>query len=204
MDSISLLLWPNKGLIKISLEKEIDCVLSGYKYYPEYEWAKYGVRPPENNTIIGSWRDGEASVFIFLFQNNLLKNNEHYIINLTGKTDEIEKVEKHINNIKHSLISSERKILKSQKVEKTLEKEHTTKTTNKLIKFVCIFTVIINAFSAYLKKTPSPTINIEILSKIYTFTIILIHLLALFLLILVCIISILYLIKYAFLLIKRH
>ncbi len=204
MDSISLLLWPNKDLIKISLEKEIDCVLSGYKCYPEYEWAKYGVRPPENNSIIGSWRDGEASIFIFLFQNYLLENNEYYIINMTGKIGEIEKVEKLINNIKHSLIKSERKILKNKKIEITLEKEHATKTTNKLIKFVGIFTVIINAFSLYLRKTPSPTFNIEILSKIYTFTIILIHLLALFLLILVCIISILYLIKYAFLLIRRH
>ena len=204
MASISLMLWTSKDSTDTSLLKEIDGILLGYKYYPEYEWSKHKVRPPENFSLIGSWKKIESGCFVFLMQNYNLKNREHYVIYISGNKDEIDRLERQIVGLKGKITKTEKRSLRNQNVESALEKEHKTKTTKKLITIVGVFTAIINAFSYYLIKLPTPSFNNEYIKNVYEIFIILIHFLALVLLLLVILLIISYVIKYGILILRRR
>ncbi len=204
MISTSFLLWATRDTSLSFLLKKIDKILPSFKYYPEYEWSTYKVRPPEKYPLIGSWRKENSDCFVFLMQNNTINKEVQYIVYLSGTLESVNELTSQITRLKGIITRTEEKLLKNKNLDNLLNKEHETKTTKKLLTIVSIYTAIINVFSYYMRKIPIPSFEDKNLIIIYQLFITVIHFLALLLFLLVIVLIISYVIKYGILIIKRR
>jgi len=199
-------LWPKPDDDIWTIPKGIDQSLSGYLFYPEIEWTKYGYRPPESQTLMGAWRNAEGTVFIYLLDQENLKqkfDQRHFILYVAGNKTGIDAVEVIVNNFKSRFMRSEKRDLSSETAKKLLKDESKTKHIERLIKVVGLFTAIVNAFSLYIRKLPPPPEFGPYAQTCYNVLIYAIHFSALFLLLIVTLIAIIYAIKYGRLISKR-
>ena len=198
-------LWPVDKQSISPIEKQVDLLLSGFCSYPEFEWREFGIRPPDNHNLIGSWRDDSGTVFIFLHKENSTQNNsqsEHLII-VTGKTPEVDNMTKLISGLKTSLHSADRKELKRKNFDVSIKEESSNKSVAGFSSLAGIFTVIINAFSFYLRDLPEPTNMHPLAAQIYNTLLSSLHILALLLLLTLIMVAITYVSRYGYMMIRR-
>lgn len=89
-------LWFKSECSNHFVEQLIDEAL-GHRFYPEPEWKKFGVSPPENFPLIGSWRNSKGTIFSFLLECKTRKDqgySRHVFLYTIGNEDEITKIEK--------------------------------------------------------------------------------------------------------------
>ncbi|MBI5409783.1 MAG: hypothetical protein HZA14_10495 [Nitrospirae bacterium] len=199
-------LWPKPDEDIWAIPKGIDRSLSGYLFYPEIEWAKFGYRPPESQTLMGAWRNPEGTVFVFLLDQENLKqksDQRHCILYVAGNKSEINVVVDIVNNFKDRFIRSEKRDLSFETAKKKLEDESKAKYIERLLKIIGLFAAIVNAFSLYIR-TLSPPAEFGLYAKvIYNLMIYAIHFSALVLLFIVTLIAIVYAVRYGLLISKR-
>lgn len=199
-------LWPKPDEDILSIPKGIDQSLSGYLFYPEIEWEKYGYRPPESQTLLGAWRNPEGTVFIFLLdQENLKQKSDQklYVLYVAGNKNEISAVEEIVNNFKNRFDRSEKRELSFATAKKKLEDESNAKYVERLIKIIGVFAAIVNAISLYIRTLSPPAEFGPYAEIIYKVLIYAIHFSALTLLLIVTLIAILYAVRYGLLISKR-
>ena len=201
-------MWPRHSDRDVPIESSIDQALAGYLFYPEPEWSRFGYRPPENFPLIGAWRDTLGKSFIFLLDSTSkrlsdINSPSQLLLYVVGDKGAVESVEGKIKPLKDLLSKAERKELRGQDATLRLEGERTAKPIERLIKLIGLFTVIINGFSLYLRKLTPPTFPIEVLNHIYNILLSAVHFSALFLLLLIIVIGILYAFRYGLLLLRK-
>lgn len=201
-------IWATQKPDSPSIGKELDSLLNGYFYYPEEEWNAFEVRPPESSDLLGSWRDNKGSVFIFLLRN--YHENEKHSSNLgpdfevivLGNGDAVSEIGKRVISLKNALYKIEKKEIAEKKAAENFNTEVKSKSSKHLISTVAVFTVIVNALSLYLRELPPPNIQNQWFNAIYSWTLGILHIGALFLLLLIVAISFVYLLKFGSLLIR--
>jgi hypothetical protein len=202
----SWVLWPRESQSDFPIEVKIDRAFEGYLFYPEPEWSQFGYRPPENYPLIGAWRDSVGKVFIFLLDRSAecLENSpRQFVLYVTGDKEEADEIEGRIRSLKASLAKAEKKELQGKVAELRLDGEKKNKSIEKLMGFVVLFTVLVNGFSLYLRKLPPPPFPSESFAYFYMFLLSSVHFSALLLMIMIIIISIFYVLRYGFLLLRR-
>lgn len=194
---------PKKDISKI--QKETDKVFSGYSFYPEFDWKKYGYSPPDGHQVLGAWRHSQTKVFAFLLDNPQIESwgsNAHLLLYTAGSMVEISKLEPKIEALKSKVALTETKdrtLIQDEKRLKGISK----KPLIILMAILGTFGGIITYLSDYLRKIPPPKFGNEATAKFYNILMELLHLSALVLLLIVAIICIAFLLKYGYLLIKR-
>ncbi|MCW8966083.1 MAG: hypothetical protein OQK82_05290 [Candidatus Pacearchaeota archaeon] len=197
-------IWYKKDINKLPIERQFDGMLKDYVYYPEEEWSIYNMRPADKYPLIGSWRNKEGSLFIFLFETNHYENEPDYLVYIAGLPDLVKPMSKLIGGHKEILEKIEKRELASKRADESLSSETKKKSLERFAKIAGIFTVIVNAFSLYLRTIPTPSIQNETLKSIYEFMVMLVHFSALSLLILIILFAIAYVIKYGLLMLGRR
>ena len=199
-------LWAINSASSMPLVRMLDSLFGEYSYYTEAEWPEYNIRPPDTHPLLGSWRNIEGNLFVFLLEisgRNNDSNNLEYHLFLIGNEYEIIKARQLISKLKNKIEKIERKQLKDDEANVVIEKENKGVGISGFIKVVGIFAVIVNAFSLYLRQLPSPKFKLESLATIYEMFLALIHYSALLLLFIIIIVSIGYVLKYGRLLLRR-
>jgi len=77
-------IWCKKDINKLPIERQFDGMLKDYLYYPEEEWSVYNMRPADRYPLIGSWRNKDGDLFIFLFETNHDENDPDYLVYIAG------------------------------------------------------------------------------------------------------------------------
>lgn len=199
-------LWPNPRNYALPLPRLIDQALSGYLFYPEPEWVKYGYRPPENYPVVGAWRSPEGSVFAFLLgagSQGPSAQEPGFMLYVTGSRDAVEELGAHVMMLKSSLARSDKKELVVRQSGYKLGLEQKSQAIARLAKLIGLFTVVVNAFSLYLRRLPSPELSSSAVLTAYQILVGAVHFSALALLLMVILAAIGYTVKYALLVYRR-
>jgi hypothetical protein len=137
------------------LQNDIEKVFSGYRFYPEAEWAAYGRRPPEDLPLLGAWRHASLSAFAFLLDaggpGRGLKSRQAYIY-LIAHTDEVARCEKGIRSLKDEIARLERRALRGEAAAKQLTSSDYKHPIRNAVATGSIFTVLVNLLWLYLAR----------------------------------------------------
>lgn len=204
--TVSLALWGNPSTYNMPFPRIIDLALSGYVFYPEPEWSKYGYRPPENHPLLGAWRDESGSVFSFLLKPlpvNAELLGEQFLLYVSGDRGAVDEFCNKVTELKSKLAKLERKELQIQRVESKISEEQKSSAIPRLIKMISIFTVLINAFSLYLRKLPTPNMPFKTMTIFFQFLVGAVHIASLMLLLIITLIGIAYVVRYGILILRR-
>lgn len=197
-------LWTRNDVPMAPLERQLDEILQGYLFYPEFEWPIYNVRPPDNHPLVASWRNTSGNAFVFLLEVYQPKNDEpNYLVILVGYQEEIEIINNLIGTHKLNLSKIEKKQLARESAGKGLEDETENKSIERFSKVIAIFAIIVNLFSLYLRKLPPPSNVIESFKVAYASLVMVVHFSALLLLLLIVLISIVYTARYGYMMLRR-
>lgn len=188
------------------IQKNIDHIFSNYSFYPEIDWGKYCIRPPEGYQILGAWRQPESKVFVFLLDNPFMLSihpNIQMILYVAGEASEVKVIETKLDNLKTDLKIEYKKEEITQNTEKRLEKFETSKSLRTMAAVLGVLTAIINVFSLYLRKLPPPNFSNHLMKEIYSDMVIVIHFSSLLLLFIVILIVTIFSLKYGLIFIRR-
>ncbi|MDO9011680.1 MAG: hypothetical protein Q7U78_07735 [Gallionella sp.] len=202
----SYAIWAKTSPSDLPFGRQLDSILPTCVYYPEEEWNTFNFRPPENKDLVGAWRDKEGEAFIFLLRATEGVTEDQgpdYQVLVSGKSELVRNIGKRIDSHKGSLEKLQRREIAVRKVEENFSEEINTKSIERFTAIVGIFSVIVNAFSFYLRSLPAPDLPDEFLT-IYKWLISLVHIGALSLLLLIIALAFAYLVKFGFLLIQRR
>ncbi|HAS6642480.1 TPA: hypothetical protein I7259_02385 [Vibrio parahaemolyticus] len=201
----SYALWGGDEELVSPIDKQIDEMLSSFCCYPDFEWAKYDVRPPETHDLVGSWRDAVGGVFIFLLRQLNIKGQGKfdYLLLISGESKNVSDISELVVSLKGSMHHIEKKELKRKAYAQSLNEESKSKSIESFSKLVGIFTLFINAFSLYLRDLPPPSGMSKILTIVYEGVLYTLHLGSLLLLFLIVVLSIIYVIRYGYMLVGK-
>ncbi len=191
---------------KKKIQRYTDGVFVGYSFYPETDWKKYGYFPPDGHQVLGAWRHPRSLVFAFLLDNSLMqKGGEYsqYLIYAMGVETEIALIEKRISSLKKDLRKQAHKMAQTLGAASRLDQMTPNRSIGMFTAVLTFVTGLVNAFSYYLRTLPLPQFGSQSAQQVYIILLSTIHFLSLGLLITVTIICGLFLLKYAFILIRR-
>ena len=200
------MLWANSPEHALPLPRSIDHALSDYVFYPEAEWTRFGYRPPENIPLLGAWRDTDGRVFAFLLDAALQESDSRerrLLLYVSGVRSAVDKVGAKVTALKSILAKSEQRELKVLHTEHRIEQEKKSPAVARLLKLVGLFTVVVNAFSLYLRQLPPPNLFTSWLQNSYQFLVVVVHFAALLLLLVTTLIGIGYVLRYGILILRR-
>ncbi len=147
------------------LPRSVDQALADYVFYPEPEWTRFGYRPPDNLPLLGAWRDAAGTAFAFLMNPTTdagAPSANPVLLYVSGAKDAVEAIGSKVTALKSVLAKSERKEIQVRHAEDRIEQEKKSPAVGRLLKLVGLFTVVVNAFSLYLRKLPLPNLPVRI------------------------------------------
>jgi hypothetical protein len=200
------MLWPNSSEHVFPLPRSIDDVLADYVFYPEAEWGTFGYRPPENAPLIGAWRDSEGQVFAFLLDmaaSRPAPEERSFLLYVSGERDAVNEVGAKVTALKSVLRNMERRELRTSHANDRIEREKRSPAVARLLKLVGVFTVVVNAFSLYLRRLSPPEFPREWIQGTYLALVTVVHFSALILLLVITLVSIGYALRYGLLMLRR-
>jgi hypothetical protein len=202
----SWMLWENSFEHGMSLPRSIDHALSDFVFYPEPEWVKFGYRPPDNLPLLGAWRDSAGTAFAFLLDrspSDPSARDRRVLLYVSGAQSVVEEIGGKVTALKSVLAKSERKEIQVRHAEHRIELEEKSPAVVRLLKLVGLFTIVVNAFSLYLRRLPLPNFPSGPTQEAYQFLIVVVHFAALFLLLTITLIGVGYVLRYGILMLKR-
>ena len=188
------------------LPRSVDQALADYVFYPEPEWTRFGYRPPDNLPLLGAWRDAAGTAFAFLMNPTTdagAPSANPVLLYVSGAKDAVEAIGSKVTALKSVLAKSERKEIQVRHAEDRIEQEKKSPAVGRLLKLVGLFTVVVNAFSLYLRKLPLPNLPSASVQQTYQVLVIVVHFAALFLLLIITLIGVGYVLRYGILMLKR-
>lgn len=203
----SWILYLSSKDVSIQIHREIDNIFSSYSFYPQVDWPYYGYQAPENYNVLGAWRHPDKDIVAFLLDNPYSQGQKQelqlIIYCISKSLDEIKKLNSSIEDLKQMFSLTDRRNSVDRTVAERIDRVHGKKSLAGITAIISIYSLIINAFSLYLRKLPIPDLGNDVLLTGYRILIAAIHYSALFLLLSVITIVGLFLLKYGYLLIKR-
>jgi hypothetical protein len=203
----SWMLWANSSEHALPLPRSIDHALCDYVFYPEAEWARFGYRPPENVPLLGAWRDPGGRVFAFLLDaaapRDVALVERRLLLSVSGIRSAVDEVGAKVTSLKSLLAKSERRELQVLHAEYRIEQEKKSPAVARLLKLIGLFTVVVNAFSLYLRQLPPPDLPAPWVQDAYQFLVVVVHFAALLLLLVITLIGIGYVLRYGILMLRR-
>lgn len=173
---------------------------------PEIEWGQYGYRAPEGHQVFGAWRNPDKVVFAFLLDNAsvlTIKPNIQLLLYVVGEHSEIQALEVRLDEMKSKFAIEERKNKLSTELESRLNTIHKSKSLRFVLTILTVFTAIINAFSLYLRKLPTPQMPSPELTQFYQAVIVMVHFSSLVLLLTIIAIMFVFVLKYGLILVRK-
>lgn len=202
----SWVLWPNSFEHTMPLPRSIDQSLSDYVFYPEPEWARFGYRPPDNLPLLGAWRDPGGSVFAFLLgpaPREAAAGEKRVLLYVSGIRDSVEQIGAKVTALKYVLAKSERREMHVRHAEHRIQQERKSPAVARLLTLIGLFTVVVNAFSLYLRQLSPPNLPAPSVQGAYQLLVVVVHFAALLLLLVITLIGIGYVLRYGILMLRR-
>ena len=202
----SWMLWPTSSKHTMPLPRSVDHALADYVFYPESEWTRFSYRPPDNLPLLGAWRDAAGTAFAFLMTpaaGDGAPSKKPVLLYVSGAKDAVEDIGSKVTALKSVLAKSERKEIQVRHAEDRIEQEKKSPAVARLLKLVGLFTVVVNAFSLYLRQLPLPNLPSAPVQQAYQVLIIVVHFAALLLLLIITLIGVGYVIRYGILMLRR-
>jgi hypothetical protein len=202
----SWVLWGNLSEHALPLPRSIDQALHDYVFYPEAEWARFGYRPPENLPLLGAWRDPDGSVFAFLLDftsRGSADRESRLLLYASGIRESVERIGTRVTTLKSLIGKSERREIRVRHAEHLIAQEKKSPAVARLLKLIGLFTVLVNAFSLYLRKLSPPNFPEPYVQTAYNLLVTVVHFSALFLLLVITLIGIGYVLRYGILMLRR-
>lgn len=206
ISTASWMLWSNSIKHEMPLSRSVDHALSEYVFYPELEWAKHGYHPPENYPLLGAWRDTAGTVFAFLLDLSVDDQNgkeKRLLFYVSGESSAVEEIGCKVTALKEILTKTERKEIQVRHTENRIEQEKRSPAVTRLLKLIGLFTVVVNAFSLYLRELPLPNLTSASIQEVYQLLVVIVHFSALILLLIITLIAVGYVLRYGFLILRR-
>jgi len=188
------------------IQKEVDQIFSNYSFYPEIEWGKFGYRAPEGHQVLGAWRHPQTKAFAFLLDNPSMVTVNPYtqlLLYIAGDEIELSKVKHKCDLLKSRFTSIEKKDDKMAAIATRLERIQKAKSLGVIMTILTVFTSVINVFSLYLRKLPTPEMYSDKQAIIYSYLLASVHFASLILLLIVICFLVMFLIQYGRLVLKR-
>jgi len=206
--TVSWILWTSASPGEsASIHEELDKIFSkGFSFYPEKEWRATGLPPPEGHEVLGAWRDPSFRGFVYLLDNPGMKappGTIPHLLTYDGTRAQIAKFAPEIEQLKRTLSLDNERRKNDKRIRTRLRQADISASFRKLLLLMGSITAIINALALYLRKLPSPVIEIRWLAEFYDFLLPAVYVSALLLLLLFAIIFFVFTTKYAMLLLRK-
>jgi uncharacterized membrane protein len=202
----SWMLWPTSSKHTMPLPRSIDHALADYVFYPESEWTRFGYRPPDNLPLLGAWRNSTGTAFAFLMvpaAGDIAPNEKPVLLYVSGAKYVVEEIGSKVTALKSVLAKSERKEIQVRHAEDRIEQEKRSPAVARLMGLVSLFTILVNAFSMYLRQLPLPNLPTVPVQKAYQILVVVVHFAALSLLLIITLIGVGYVLRYGILMLRR-
>jgi hypothetical protein len=189
-----------------SIHKATEHIFSGFSFYPEVDWKRYGYYPPDGHKVLGAWRHPDVYAFVFLVDNPGMKlpsGLEQLILFYSGRKTDLIPFSPRIERLRRDLARKNGRRESDQQLQSRLDKTDKAGTLKKLIALMGPITAAINGLALYLHKLAPPRIDIAWLSEIYDILLPLVYISSLMLLFVFTLICVAYVCKYGFLLLRR-
>jgi len=108
-----------------------------------------------------------------------------------------------VTELKSLLEKSERRELQVRHAENRIKQEKKSPAITRLLKLIGFFTVVVNAFSLYLRKLAPPHLPGPVFEMAYQILVLIMHFAALVLLLIITLIGIGYVLRYGILMLRR-
>jgi hypothetical protein len=203
----SYAVWSSSDTAESSFARQLDSVLDGFVYYPDEEWATFEYRPPEDADLLGAWRNREGSAFVFLLSGSVEPKKSlspTYRVLITGATSAVRQIGEKVAAQKSTRERIEKKEIAERVAGDYFTAELNSRSIERFSAIVAIFTVIVNAFSLYLRALPEPKIQDARFLIAYQWLLACVHVGALLLLLVAIGLAIAYLLKFGILLVGRR
>ena len=181
-------------------------VFSGYSFYPETDWKRYGFFPPDGHRVLGAWRHPDSLSFAFLLDNPLMQNASVYsqfLVYIIGVDSEIVAVDRKISSIKKTLKKEAHKTAQAIGAASRLDQMSSKRSIAMFTGVLTFVTALVNAYSYYLRTLSPPDLSSPTLQTLYSVLLGTVHFVSLSLLITVALVCGLFLLKYGFILFRR-
>lgn len=203
---ISWVLWSSSPSETRDIHGAVDKIFSGFSFYPEIEWRKFGYPPPDGCKVLGAWRHPNSLAFVFFMDNPGMKSptgSVQHILSFDGQKAILSPLLPQIQKLKDELFRKNGRRRNEVQLAARLDRANTARSLRGLLALMAPITAAINGLALYLHKLPSPVIEARWLANIYGVLLPLVFISALGLLFAFTIICTLYICKYGFLLLRR-
>jgi hypothetical protein len=206
--TVSWILWTSISQEEsASIHENVDRIFSnGFSFYPEKEWRATGFPPPDGHNVLGAWRDPAFRGFAYLLDNPGMKappGTIPHLLTYDGGRAQVQCFIPQIENLKKKLSLDNARKKSDKRLMTRLKQADIAASFRKLMVLMGSVTAIVNALALYLRKLPTPSIQIPWLASFYNILLPAVYISALLLLLLFAIIVFLFTTKYAMLLIRR-
>jgi len=160
IDSACFSLWYTSQPTPHHLQNSIERALAGYQFYPEAEWGKFDVRPPDSLPLLGAWRHPGLNSFVFVLDATSSKsqaNSRQAHLYITGPATEIDRCATRVRALKDEVARLERRGLRSQAARDSLGSDANRRSIQQFLGLGAVFTVLVNAVWLFLSKVPIET-----------------------------------------------
>jgi hypothetical protein len=188
-----------------SVHERVDRIFSnGFSFYPELEW-KTRYPPPQGHEILGAWRDEQNRAFAFLLDNPGMKPppaTVPLLLHCAGTKTVLDVFLPGVETLKNELKEKSERQQSSKKIRGSLKQADASKLLRHLMGLIGPITGITNAFAVYLRKLPTPSIDVFWFARVYNFLLATVYCGSLFLLLVFVGLCVLYTIRMGYLLLR--
>lgn len=202
----SWVLWSTSPSETSLIHQAVDRIFTGFSFYPEVEWKRYGYFPPEGHEVLGAWRHPEGIAFVFLMDNPgmVSPNREAQLfLSFAGEKAEMVRFISQVRRLKRGLARKSGRREDEKRLRARLQRARTSRSLKSLMTLMAPTTAAINGLALYLHKIAMPSVGDRWLLETYGLVLPLVYLAALLLLLAFTVLCVAYICKYGFLLLRR-
>jgi hypothetical protein len=204
--TLSWRLWSSSAAEVASIHEAVEGIFSGYSFYPEVEWKRYGYYPPDGHKVLGAWRHPDVFAFVFLLDNPGMQSpsgTQQLILSYSGRKADLAPLAPRVAKLRRNLVRKNGRRESVQQLQQRLDKTDKSGTLKKLLALMGPITAAVNGLAFYLHRLSSPSIEIKWLSVVYQTLLPLVYISSLGLLFAFTVICAAYICKYGYLMLRR-
>lgn len=176
-----------------------------FSFYPELEW-KTRYPPPQGHEVRGAWRDDTSRAFAFLMDNPGMKpppGTSPLLLHCAGVRAIFQDFLPHIEHLNDDLKEKNGRQTDDKRLQARLKQADASKSVKRLITLTGLITAVINVLALYLRKLPPPDVGLAWFAQVYLLLRASVFLGALVLLLVFIALSVVYMGKMGYLLLRK-